>query len=226
MNVSNAIQSRQSVRAFTQQPVDPAVLREILELAGRAPSGGNLQPWKVHAVTGSAREALIQAVYATAATQPAGEAADIRMYPEGLQEPWRGRRADCGERMYNALGIARDDKPARFAQGAKNLSFFNAPVGLVVTMDRSLAESQMMDVGMFIMSILLLAQERGLATCPQASWQMWAPTIRDALGLDESEMVMAGISLGYADPGDAGADIRQPRAALDDYASFHGFEEH
>jgi nitroreductase len=147
------------------------------------------------------------------------------MYPQGLCDPWRQRRADCGEHMYSVLGITRDDKAARFAQAAKNLSFFGAPVGLFVTMDRSLSESQMMDVGMFIMSILLLAQERGLATCPQASWQMWAETIRDSLGLDGDEMVMAGISMGYADAGDAGADIRQPRLPLDDYATFEGFEE-
>jgi len=226
MNVSEAINARQSVRAFTGQSVDLATVREILELAGRAPSGGNLQPWQVHVVAGDAKEALVQAVYATAASQPTGETADIQMYPPGLQDPWRARRADCGERMYSVLGIARDDKAARFTQGAKNLSFFGAPVGLFVTTDRSMVESQMMDVGMFIMSILLLAQERGLATCPQASWQMWAQTIRASLDLDADEMIMAGISLGYADNGDPGADIRQPRTPLDDYATFSGFEEH
>ena len=97
-----------------------------------------------------------------------------------------------------------------------------APVGLFVTTDRGMVESQMMDVGMFI---LLLAQERGLATCPQASWQMWAQTIRASLDLDADEMIMAGISLGYADNGDPGADTRQPRAPLDEYATFNGFEE-
>jgi len=225
MNVSDAINTRQSVRAFTDQPVALATVREIIELAGRAPSGGNLQPWKVHVVTGAAKEALVQAVYATAANQPAGETADIRMYPPGLQDPWRQRRADCGERMYSVLGIARDDKAARFAQGAKNLSFFGAPVGLFVTTDRSMVESQIMDVGMFIMSILLLAQERGLATCPQASWQMWAQTLRAELELGGDEMIMAGISLGYADTGEVAADIRQPRVPLDEYASFRGFGE-
>jgi len=226
VNVSEAINARQCVRAFTDQPVDLSTLREIIELAGRAPSGGNLQPWQVHVVAGDAKEALVQAVYATAASQPTGETADIQMYPPGLQDPWRQRRADCGERMYSVLGIARDDKAARFTQGAKNLSFFGAPVGLFVTADRSMVESQMMDMGMFIMNILLLAQERGLATCPQASWQMWAQTIRASLDLDADEMIMAGISLGYADNGDPGADIRQPRTPLDDYATFSGFEEH
>ena len=225
MNVSEAINSRQSVRAFSDKKVDLATVREILELAGRAPSGSNLQPWRVHVVTGEAREALIQAIYAKAATEPMGETADIRMYPQGLQDPWRQRRAACGEHMYSVLGIARDDKAGRFAQAAKNLSFFGAPVGLFVTMDRSLSESQMMDVGMFIMSILLLAQERGLASCPQASWQMWAETIRTSLDLGDDDMIMAGISLGYADTGDAAADIRQPRLPLDDYATFEGFEE-
>jgi nitroreductase len=137
MKVSEAMNARQSVRAFTEQPVALADLRELLELAGRAPSGSNLQPWKVHVVSGEAREALIQSVYAKAATQPAGDTPDIRMYPAGLQEPWRQRRGDCGETMYTTLGIARDDKAGRFAQGAKNLSFFGAPVGLIITMDRS-----------------------------------------------------------------------------------------
>ena len=127
--------------------------------------------------------------------------------------------------MYKALDISRDDKAGRFAQGAKNLSFFGAPVGLIVTMDRSLSESQMMDVGMFIQSILLLAKERGLSTCPQASWQMWSDTIRESLDLDANEMVMVGISLGYADDDDAGADIRQPRLPLEQYASFRGFTD-
>jgi nitroreductase len=98
MNVSDAITSRQSVRAFTDQPVELATIREILELAGRTPSGSNLQPWKVHVVTGYARAALIQAIYAKAATQPTGETADIRMYPQGMKDPWRQRRGDCGER--------------------------------------------------------------------------------------------------------------------------------
>ena len=225
MKVSEAMNTRQSVRAFTEQPVTLADLRELLELAGRAPSGSNLQPWKVHVVSGEAREALIQSIYAKAATQPAGDNPDIRMYPAGLQEPWRQRRGDCGEIMYATLGIARDDKTARFAQGAKNLSFFGAPVGLIITMDRSLCESQIMDVGMFIQSIMLLARERGLATCPQASWQMWSDTIRENLELDHDEMIMAGISLGYADDGDPGADIRQPRLPLDEYATFRGFSK-
>jgi nitroreductase len=146
------------------------------------------------------------------------------MYPAGLQEPWRQRRGDCGENMYARLGIARDDKAARFAQGAKNMAFFGAPVGLIITMDRSLSESQMMDVGMFMQSIMLLAKERGLATCPQAAWQMWSDTIRENLELDSEEMIMAGMSLGYADEVDPGADIRQPRLPLDKFATFRGFD--
>jgi len=224
MKVSEAMNSRQCVRAFSDRPVALADLRELLELAGRAPSGSNLQPWKVHVVTDEAQEALIQAVYARAATQPAGDTPDIRMYPAGLQEPWRQRRGDCGENMYARLGIAREDKAARFAQGAKNMAFFGAPVGLIITMDRSLSESQMMDVGMFMQSIMLLAKERGLATCPQAAWQMWSDTIRENLELDSDEMIMAGMSLGYADEVDPGADIRQPRLPLDEFATFRGFD--
>ncbi len=225
MNVSEAIHSRQSVRAFTDQPVALELVREIIELAGRSPSGGNLQPWNVHVVAGEVKDALIQATYAAAAQAPSGQEADIRMYPAGLQDPWRQRRADCGELMYSKLGIARDDKPARFAQGAKNMAFFGAPLGLFFTLHRDMVESQMMDLGMFMMSVMLLAQERGLGTCPQAAWQMWAPAIRASLELPDSEMIMAGMSMGYPDRADPAADVRQPRAALADYATFRGFGE-
>lgn len=224
LTVTEAIQQRGCVRAFTDQPVDKAVVSEILELAGKAPSGSNLQPWKVYAVTGEVKQKLSEAVYAKAATSPAGDPPDIRMYPKGMGEPWRQRRADCGETMYSALGIARDDQAARFEQGAKNLVFFGAPVGLIITLDRSMSESQMMDIGIFLQSIMLLAQERGLSTCPQAAWQMWSDTIREHLDISHDEMVMVGVSLGYADTSNVAASIEQPRLPLDEYASLHGFE--
>lgn len=225
LTVTEAIQQRSCVRAFSDQPVERTLLEEILVLAGNAPSGSNLQPWKVYAVTGDKKEALSQAIYAKAATQPQGETPDIRMYPKGMGEPWRSRRAECGEIMYNALSIARDDTAARFEQGAKNLVFFGAPVGLIITMDRSLSESQIMDIGIFIQSIMLLAQERGLSTCPQAAWQMWAETIRDQLKIPENEMVMVGMSLGYANTDDVASNIRQPRLPGEDYVQLFGFDD-
>ena len=223
MSVTEATSTRRSVRAYTDQPVSRETVAEILELAGRAPSGGNLQPWKIYALAGAEKDQLSQAIFARAATSPAGDPPDVLMYPEGLGEPWRQRRADCGEAMYEALGIAREDKAARFAQGAKNLTFFDAPVGLIVTMDRSLGELQILDVGIFTQTIMLLAQERGLASCPQAAWSMWSTTIRETLEIPDNEMVMVGISLGYPATDEIAANIVQPRVALDDFASLRGF---
>lgn len=223
MSVSQALSARRSVRAFSDQAVTRETIAEILELAGKAPSGSNLQPWKVYALAGAEKERLSQAIYARAAENPAGDPPDVRMYPAGLGEPWRARRAVCGEIMYETLGIARDDKTARFAQGARNLSFFEAPVGLIVTMDRSLAECQILDMGIFVQSILLLAQERSLASCPQAAWTMWSTTIRETLEIPDNEMIMVGISLGYPASDAPAANIIQPRLPLDAYASLRGF---
>ncbi|MBT4518637.1 MAG: nitroreductase [Halieaceae bacterium] len=223
MSVTEAVQARRSVRAFTDQPVSREMVEEILTLAGNAPSGSNIQPWKVCALSGAEKERFSQAVFAKAATSPAGDPPDVRMYPEGMGEPWRERRAVCGEIMYEALGIGREDKTARMIQGGKNLTFFDAPVGLVITMDRSLAELQILDMGIFVQTIMLLAQERGLATCPQAAWSMWSDTFREAFDVSDNEMVMMGISLGFPNNDEVAANIVQPRLPLQEYASLHGF---
>ena len=223
MTVTDAISQRAAVREFTRQAVDEELVREILQWAGKSASGSNVQPWKVYALAGEVKDRLSHATLARATQSPAGDRPDIPVYPPALVEPWRSRRGDCGELMYSALGIARADKQARFEQGAKNMFFFGAPVGLIVTMDRSLCESQMLDVGLFVQNILLLAQERGLATCPQASWTMWSGVIRDVLGIDKNEMVMLGISLGYAAVDAPINHLNQPRLPVDDYASLRGF---
>lgn len=225
LSVSEAVCQRGSVRAFSDEAVDKELVEEILKLAGYSPSGSNLQPWKVYALTGKVKDALVQAVLAKAAQQPAGDTPDIAMYPPGLGEPWRQRRADCGAVLYERLGIARDDKAARYQQAAKNLTFFGAPVGLIVTMDRSLSDSQMIDIGIFIQTVMLLAQERGLATCPQASWQMWSETIRSHLHIDDKEMVMVGIALGLADKEEPAAHVPQPRLPVDQYTTLLGFPD-
>lgn len=223
MTVTQAVEQRKSVRAFKNKPVPRNLVEEILTLAARAPSNSNIQPWKVHALTGDIKSQLSQAVFERAAKSPGGDPADVHIFPPGLGEPWRQRRSDCGERMYSALGIEREDKKARFAQGAKNLTFFDAPVGLIITLDRSLGDLQFLDCGIFAAHIALLAQERDLATCMQAAWSMWSVTIRETLSLSEDEMVLMGISLGYPDTDNVASNIAQPRIELDDYATLHGF---
>lgn len=222
--VARSVQARRSVRAFNDQPVTREALLSLLQIAGHAPSNGNTQPWRVHALTGEAKAQLSRAVMAQAAITPAGDAPDYPIYPGGLADPWRERRYDCGERLYGALGIGRDDRQARMAQGARNLTFFDAPVGLILTLDRSLGPLQILDCGIFVQTFMLLAEEAGLATCPQAVWSMWAGTIRRVLDLPEAETVLMGIALGYADHTEIAANIAMPRAPAEQFATLRGFD--
>lgn len=223
VSVSEAVVARRSVRAYLDKPVPQAVIESLLARAAHAPSNGNTQPWRVHVLTGEAKTNLTKAVFARAAEAPMGDKPDVPIYPKGLADPWRQRRFDCGERMYEALGIGREDKQARMMQGAKNLSFFDAPVGLIITLDRSLGELQILDCGIFVQTLMLLAREEELGTCPQAVWSMWSATIRKTLGLPDNEMVLMGVALGYPDSSEVASNIPMPRAASDEFATFHGF---
>lgn len=223
-SVAEAAINRRSTRAYLDKPVDRAEIEEILTLAAHAPSNGNTQPWRVHVLTGGSKAALSKAVFARAAESPMGDEPDVSIYPRSLADPWRQRRFDCGERLYETLGISREDKRARIMQGAKNLTFFDAPVGIIITLDRSLGELQILDCGIFVQTLMLLAHERGLATCPQAVWSMWSGTIRKVLALPEEQMVLMGMALGYADTSSIAADIPMPRITPGEFADFHGFD--
>ncbi len=222
ISVTQALRERRSARAFRDRAVPQALVREILELAGRSPSGGNLQPWKVYALAGEALDGFVGAVKERCVANPAGEGAEA-IYPPKLPEPYRTRRFACGETMYEALGIAREDKAARLGQVFKNFEFFGAPVGLIVTMDQLMVEAQCLDIGIFLQSVMLLAKERGLDTCPQASWRMWPKIISEILDVDDREVVMAGLALGYAAPEEPVNELCQPRVSADDFISLRGF---
>jgi len=222
--VSEAITQRKSVREFQDKAVPKALIEEILSLAMATSSGSNLQPWKIHVVTGEVKDRLTQTVNERIMEAPMGEGGDIPIYPEKLLEPWRKRRGECGEVVYETLGIAREDKMGRMMQVLKNFSFFGAPVGLILTMDRSLSKAQIIDIGLILQNIQLLAVERGLATCAQASWTMWPKTIREVLDIDESEMVMVGLALGYADDQAPVNHAKQSRADLAEAVTLYGFE--
>lgn len=225
LTVTEAISSRRSVREFQDRAVSHTLIKEILTLAMRSPSGSNLQPWKIHVVTGKVKDILSKTVSDRAMVNPGGELSDTPIYPAKLSDPWRQRRWDCGEVMYKALEIPREDKLGRLMQVLKNFSFFGAPIGLILTMDRSLEKSQIIDVGLILQNIQLLAVERGLDTCAQASWNMWPETIREVLSIDKSEMVMVGLALGYADKSAAVNQAKQPRVALEEAVSLYGFEK-
>lgn len=212
MNIAEALRSRTSVRAYTDTPVAEDLLRDILVSAGRAPSGGNLQPWHVWALTGNALRQFKQIVAERAQANPAGEGTEYKIYPDNLGEPYRTRRFRNGEDLYGALDIPREDKGRRMRQLAKNFEFFGAPVGLFFTIDRQMEPGQWADLGMYMQSVMLLAQERGLSTCAQEAWAMWHKTIGEFLELPDNLMVFAGMSLGYADTGHPINSWRSDRA--------------
>ncbi len=219
MNVSEAAARRFSVRAFKSDAVPGALVREILEIAHRAPSGGNLQPWRVYALTGAPLEAL------KAAAKASGPApTQYAVYPENLWDPFRTRRFECGEDLYRSIGIPREDRGARFAQLANNLDFFGAPVGLFFCLDRNLGPPQWSDVGMFMQTVMLLAVERGLDTCAQEFWARFADTVAGCLGLPDDHMVFSGMALGYRDPDHPINQWRTRRDPFDAWCAMRGFE--
>lgn len=221
MNVSQAVAQRISVRAFRPDPVPGGLVREILEAAARAPSGGNLQPWRVHALTGAPLEAL----KARVRDNPFGETPEYDVYPANLWEPLRTRRFQCGEDLYATIGIPREDKAARLAQLAKNGELFGAPVGLFFSLDRKVGPPQWSDVGMLMQTIMLLAVERGLATCAQEYWARYPQTLAEVLNLPADHMIFSGMALGYADEAAPINTLRTRRDPFEIWGEMQGFDE-
>ena len=217
MKVSEAIASRKTIRAFKSDPVSRETVESILAAASRAPSGGNLQPWKVYVLLGEARDELIRRVAERRKTKALGEAPEYSIYPPALTEPYKTRRFRIGEAMYGALGIPREDKMARLAFFSKNWEFFGAPVGLIVTIDRQMQQGQWSDVGMFLQSIMLLAREYGLHTCPQEAWAVWHRVIRDYLNVPQNEMIFCGMAIGCADMNHPVNSLASERAPLEEF---------
>lgn len=222
MKVIEALDTRASIRAFRPDPVPADTVRRILSLAARAPSGGNLQPWKVHVLMEAARNELVRRVAEARQSNPMGEAPEYRIYPPHLTEPYRTRRFRIGEAMYGAMAIPREDKAARLAFFAGNWEFFGAPVGMIFTIDRQMQQGQWVDLGMFLQNIMLLARQHGLHTCPQEAWAVWHRVIRDYLNVPENEMIFCGMALGYADEAAAVNSLRSERAPLEEFAVIHG----
>ncbi|MEO0878363.1 MAG: nitroreductase [Pseudomonadota bacterium] len=218
--VADAIKARISTRAFQDRPVAVDEIRTILDIARWAPSGGNLQPWRVHVVTGAARERLVATVKKAIADNPFADEAELAVYPPKLAEPWRTRRFEVGEAMYEKLGVPREDKPARLAHLMRNFEFFGAPAGLFFSLDRIFDKGQWAHLGMFMQSIALAAHERGLATCMQEAWMTRARTVSDFLELGENDQLYCGMALGYADADAPVNHLRSARAGVDEVATF------
>jgi nitroreductase len=221
MNVTDAILSRMSCRAFLDTPVPKDTLREILETAKQAPSGGNLQPWHVHVLADGRLREFVALIRSKLPAQPQGEGAEYDIYPPNLKEPYRSRRFKCGEDLYATIAIGRADKPRRLAQFARNYEFFGAPAAMFFAIDRSMGADQWADIGMFMQNIMLLARERGLHTCPQESWASWHRTVTEYLGLPAELMLFCGLAIGYCDESAPINRLRTDRAALEEFATFH-----
>ncbi|RFQ06071.1 nitroreductase [Pseudomonas putida] len=222
-SVFEAVRNRHSTRAFQQRPVDEGLLRDIVDAARYSPSSGNLQPWRLIVLAGGHLQTLKDEVAHTLALHPRGEGMGYPIYPENLKTTYQARRAKCGEDLYATLGVARDDKAGRGKQFSKNFTFFGAPVGMILAVDRSMGAGQWADLGMFLQTLMLLAQERGLASCPQACWTLVHKTIERHLELPEELMVFCGVALGYPDAEHPINTLRTERASLDDIAEFRGF---
>ena len=221
MDVLDAVNRRMSVRAFKTDPVDGSLLRELLEAAARAPSGGNLQPWRVQAITGEPLAAL-RATMLQRVASPDTPQYDV--YPANLWEPLRSRRFQVGEDMYGALGIPREDKLARLQWFASNGQSFGAPVVLFFSVDRRCGPPQWSDLGMYMQTLMLLAVERGLDTCAQEFWSHYHQVVHDHVSLPDSHMLFSGMALGYRDEGAAVNSWRSRRDSFEAWGEMRGFE--
>ena len=221
-SVTDALNTRITVRKFLDTPVPDDVLMRILQTALRSPSGGNLQPWKMHVMTGD----KLAAFKADAAEFTLGGKMDMKSgtypaYPSPLWEPQRSWRYKLGEDMYALLGIPRENKMGRLVWLAQNSKFFEAPVGIIFTGNKNLGMPQYLDIGIMLQSLMLLAREEGLHTAPQGWWRNLSPICHAHLDIPEDEEVLVGMSLGYADPAANVNNLYADRADLDEVATFY-----
>jgi nitroreductase len=223
-SVDTAIGTRFSVRAFLRdKPVERQKIEHILDIARRAPSGTNTQPWNVYVLQGASRESLVQKVCAAHDAIYLNPALAVEFaqeydyYPQKLISPFIDRRRENGWGLYGLLGIAKGEKDKMHAQHHRNFKFFDAPVGLMFTIDRSLGRGSLVDYGMFIQNVMVLARAQGLHTCPQAAWNPFAKIILPHIGASPSEMLVCGMALGYADVSEKVNTFQTPRISADEF---------
>ena len=217
--VEGALHSRRSIRAFRPDPVPSATITAILDAARHAPSGTNMQPWKVIVLTGAAKDMACARMHQEylAGGPPAY---DQEYYLTEWREPYKSRRKATGIGLYGLLGIGKEDKDKALAQGARNALFFDAPVGLIFTIDKDLRKGSWLDYGMFLQSVMLMARVHGLDTCPQASIAQFHATLSDLFDIPETETVVCGIALGYADETALVNTFQPDRLPVDQFTRF------
>ena len=222
--VDAAIKSRHSTRAFLPTAVPRETLLELLQVAGRAPSGTNTQPWHVHVLTGEAKKALSRDIRTAFddAEERARHREEYAYYPLEWRSPYIERRRKVGWDLYALLGIGKADKQRMHEQHARNFDFFGAPVGLIFTIDRVMQQGSWLDYGMFLQSVMVAARARGLDTCPQAAFTQFHRIIARHLSLPQEQMVVCGMALGYADPEAVENSLVTDREPVSGFVRFHG----
>lgn len=220
--VERAIATRRSIRAFLPRPVGRDLVERLLDLAARAPSGTNMQPWRVHVLFGDAKARLSAALVAAHLAGESGHEAAYRYYPPDFFEPYLGRRRKVGWDLYGLLGIGRGETDRMQRQHARNFEFFGAPVGLVFVIDRRLEIGSWLDYGMFLENIMVAARGHGLDTCPQAAFAPYHAIVREHLPLSAEDIVVCGMALGYADPEAPENRLETERVPAREFATFHG----
>ena len=219
MNIKQLIESRYSVRSFLDKDVGFEKVKSILDTANSAPSGGNIQPWKVYVLGNNSKNELVtQALnnYDTGVQ----EDIEYEIYPKPLAEEYKKRRSQCAADMYDALSIARDDIDTRLKQVRENFKFFGAPIGMIVTIDKSFAQNGWGHVGMFLQNLWLTAISEGLGVCLQESWSIYPKTVKKVIDSPDNEMIWCGIAMGYPNNEDPINNYRTSRDSLDSFASF------
>ena len=216
MDVSEAVDSRKSIRAFLDKAVDDSLIKELLEKTSRSASGGNLQPWQIYVINGDTMNSFHK--FQSEWTEP--ETPAYAIYPENLKEPYKTSRYEVADDMYSLLGIAREDKEERFKQVLKNYEFFGAPAAFFCFVDRQMGRPQWSDLGMFLQTFMLLAREVGLDTCPQEAWAMKQESVTAFVEAPDELMLFCGMAIGYQDESEKVNELRTTRRPVEDWAVF------
>ncbi len=215
MDVTDAVATRKSIRAFLDTPVDDDMLKQLLTAASRAPSGGNVQPWVIYAITSNSMPAMLEHLDAA----PPVEEPGYDIYPPKLWEPYRTNRYALGEAMYETIGVGREDKEGRMRQFANNGKFFGAPAAIFCYIDKRMGPPQWSDLGMFLQTFMLLAEEAGLQTCPQEYWTVRQNAVGEFVGAPEELMLFCGVAIGHADPDAPINTLQSQRQPLEEWCT-------
>jgi nitroreductase len=222
--VDEAILSRRSVRAYLPKPVPRESVAHILEVASRAPSGTNTQPWCVRAISGAVKDRLCQAALHAHDTEPEKHTYSYTYYPAEIPEPYISRRRKVGWDLYGLLGIKKGEREKTHKQHGRNYLFFDAPVGLIFTIEKVMEQGSWLDYGMFIENVMLAARAKGLHTCPQAAWVKMHRVVIDVLEIPDNEEVVCGMALGYEDTSAIENTLRTEREPVEGFTQFLGFD--